>query len=153
MMNAKISDLTEEDKKVFEDMRDWLRSHLKPEHRDKFAEIDCKVFVVHSIIEGRRFDPNNAWQMRALGLGLGDAVAQKLGLVWVIVEDEHGRLPELRNPGTSLRLNAFTAVQKRIHQDGKVEIIPLFHAFCQEIERLRAPKRSLWDRLLGRRLA
>src|SRR5262249_36054847 len=111
-----------------------------------------KLAVVQTILRNRWFDPNEAWQLQALGVGLGDALAQQLGMVWVNVQDQHGRQPILRLPGTSLKLSAFTMIQKRVMQGEEVDVPSLLGTLCHSVEQSRAPKRSLFGRLFGSRL-
>src|SRR5258708_2888976 len=98
-MDGKVSPLTGEDQNRLDAMRKWLRAHVKDDqgrgHYDGNSE--ARLFVVHSIVEQELYDQKNAWQLQALGLGLGDAIAEKLVLAWVMVEyKDFGRVPELQ---------------------------------------------------------
>jgi hypothetical protein len=154
-MDGKVSPLTGEDQNRLDAMRKWLRAHVKDDqgrgHYDGNSE--ARLFVVHSIVEQELYDQKNAWQLQALGLGLGDAIAEKLVLAWVMVEyKDFGRVPELQMPGKSLRMGAFMTIQKRVMAGEKVEVVPLFYAFCQEFERVKAKHGSFFGRLFRSRL-
>jgi hypothetical protein len=151
-MMGKATPLSDADLAIFEDLRGWLRAHLNEEHREKYGELEGKLFLVDHILRNNLFDRNAEWQMHALGVGLGDALAQKLGMEWVIVEADGRRVPVLRLPKTSLRLWAFTMIQKKIAQDEELEVFLLFEALCHRVESIRSPKRSLLGRLFGPRL-
>ena len=151
-MKEKVSALSAGDLTYFEALRDWLRAHFKQEDRDKYNDLNGKLFLVDHIVKNNLFDRNAESQMQALGVGLGDALAQKLGMEWVIVEADNERFPMLSLPGTSLRLSAFTMVQKRVMQGEQFDIFSLFGALCHQIETIRAPKRSLLGRLFGPKL-
>lgn len=148
-----VSELTDQDVADFETMRDWLRGHFKEGAANQYDTLAGKLSVIDAIVRNGWFDRNNLNELQALGLGLGDAIAQQIGLQWAIVTDRHGdRIPILILPRTSLQLSAFTMIQKRIAQNEEVEVFPLFEALCQQIESIRAPKRSLLGRLFGPRL-
>jgi hypothetical protein len=151
-MKGKVTPLTDKDQDYLDEMRNWLRAHFEEGGREKYEEIDRKLFVVHSILQNNWFDRNEAWQLQALGVGLGDALAQKLGMRWAIVETDNERVPILHLPGTSLKLSAFTMIQKRVLNEEDIDVFLLFDAFCHSIEQIRAPKRSFFGRLFGPRL-
>ena len=151
-MKEKVSALAEHDLAYLEEMRNWLRGHFKEGEQGKYNDLGGKLAVIGSILQNNWFDRNEAWQLQALGVGLGDALAQQLGMTWVIVEDDHGRMPVLNLPGTSLKIYALTMIEKRVHQDESFDAVSLFEALCHQIEEIRAPKRSFLGRLFGPRL-
>jgi hypothetical protein len=65
-------------------------------------------------------------------------MAQKLGLVWVAVEDEHGRDPALRDEETSIVAFPMTTISKRIESGETVDVKQLFDMACQGVAGLRA---------------
>jgi hypothetical protein len=151
-MQERVTQLSDDDRAYLDELRKWLRGHFLESECAKYDEIGGKLAVVQTILQNRWFDPNEAWQLHALGVGMGDALAQQLGMVWMIVQDEHGRQPILQLPGTSLKLGAFTMIQKRVVEGEDVDVPSLFEAFCHSVEQIRAPKRSLFGRLFGSRL-
>jgi len=144
-VNEQIGELSDQDKHVFEQMRSWLRGHFKKAEEGKYDTIEGKLCVVDAILRNGWLDKNNAWQLQALGLGFGDAISQQLGMSWTIITDSDGSVPALVFRGTSLKLFAFTAIQKRMAMDEPVDVFPLFDAFCSLVER-RRPK-SFLERL------
>lgn len=151
-MKEKVSAPSIDDLAYLDTLRDWLRGYLEEKQQASYNELNVKIFLVDHILKNNLFDRNQEAQMHALGLGLGDALAQKLGMEWVIVEGDYARLPELILPKTSLRLSAFTMIQKRLMQDEEVNVIALYEALCERVEALRTPKRSVLGRLFGQRL-
>ena len=151
-MPEEVTQLSDNDRAYLDELRKWLRGHFPEGESAKYDEIGGKLAVVQAILDNRWFDPNQAWQLQALGVGMGDALAQQLGMGWVIIDDEHGREPILQLPGTSFRLGAFTMIQKRVIQGENIDVPSLFEAFCHSVEEIRAPKRSLFGRLFGSQL-
>jgi hypothetical protein len=151
-MEEKVIPPSEKDQVHLEEMRNWLRSHFHEGEREKYDKIEGKLFVVQSIVKNNWFDRNESWQLQALGVGFGDAIAQKIGMAWVVVETGNERMPMLQFPGTSLKLAAFTMIQKRVLGGEDIDVFSLFDALCQRVEEIKAPKRSLLGRLFGPRL-
>jgi hypothetical protein len=149
-VKEKVSALLEDDLAYLEALRNWLRGHF--DDRDKYDELNGKLAVVDHVLRDNLLDRNVEAQMHALGVALGDALAQKLGMQWVIVEDDFGRSPMLSLAGTSLKISALTMIQKRIVQGEEFEIFSLFEALCHHVESIRSPKRSWLGRLFGPRL-
>jgi Domain of unknown function (DUF3806) len=82
-MKEKVSALSGEDRAYLEAMRDGLRAYFREEDRDKYNDLNGKLFLVDHILRNNLFDRNDEQQLQALGVGLGDALAQKLGMEWV----------------------------------------------------------------------
>lgn len=86
----------------------------------------------------RWIEPTETWKLQSLGITLGDALSQKLGMVWVRVEDEYGESPALRYPGTTLLIFPLTAISKRIERGEEVDVVELFDGLCRLIEEQKA---------------
>jgi hypothetical protein len=78
-------------------------------------------------------DPGATWELEALGVVLGDALAERLGVPWVLVEDEYGRDPALlAGPGPVLVFPR-TMISKRIGRGESVRAIELFLTVCRGV--------------------
>ena len=75
--------------------------------------------------------------MQSLGVTFGDALAQRLGLSWVTVEDEYGSDPALHEDGTTIVVFPVTTISKRIERGDVVDVQELFDQACMSIGRLR----------------
>jgi NAD-dependent SIR2 family protein deacetylase len=76
--------------------------------------------------------------LQCLGVAFGDALAQRLGLAWVAVEDDQGRDPALVVEGTSILVFPLTSISKRMERGEQVDVHGLFESACRTIERIRA---------------
>lgn len=67
---------------------------------------------------------------------MGDALAQKLGMIWVAVDDEYGRTPALSFSlaNTSIILFPTTMISKRIEIGEEVDVRELFDGICEMIK-------------------
>jgi len=73
------------------------------------------------------------WELQALGVVLGDALAERLGVEWVVVEDEYGRDPALlAGPGPVLVFPQ-TMISKRVERGESVRAIELFLTVCRGV--------------------
>jgi hypothetical protein len=151
-MKEQVTPITGQDAAVLDEMRNWLRGLFKPDAHDSYDTVGGKLAVINTVLRDSKFDRSNVWLLQALGLGFGDALSQRLGMTWAIVTDAQGRTPALILPGTSLKLFAFTTIQKRVEAGEECEAISLFNAFCHQIQRIKQPKQSFLGRLFGPRL-
>ena len=71
-----------------------------------------------------------------MGVVIGDALVQQLGLRWVIAEDEYGRDPALAVPGKTVLLYPLTMISKRVEAGEAVDVFDLFNWTAGQIEDL-----------------
>jgi Domain of unknown function (DUF3806) len=151
-MDEQITPMTDQDAAGFDEMRNFLVGLFTPETQVDYDTLDEKLAIVDAILGDSRFDPSNVGLLQALGVCFGDAISQQLGMEWVIVTNAQGRFPALNLPGTSLKVYAFTTIQKRVENGEEFDAISLFEAFCRDFQSITQPKRSLLGRIFGSRL-
>ena len=93
--------------------------------------------LIDTILQNKWIAPDQTLKLQCLGVTFGDALAQKLGLRWVAVEDKYGRDPALTLEGTSILVFPLTSISKRVERGEEVEVYGLFEDACRTIERLR----------------
>jgi len=81
-------------------------------------------------------EPSETWKLQALGICLGDALAQELLMDWVIVDDEYGLSPALNWPGTTIYTFPQTLISKRIEQGEAVDIKRLFEGTAEMVREM-----------------
>ena len=74
----------------------------------------------------------------AVGAAFGEAVAERAGLKWVMVFDEYGLDFGLQKPMTSLVCFPLSMIQKRVEQDGKLDLVSLVAETARLIESTEA---------------
>lgn len=121
---------------VFEKRR-WVKEHYEPESQHKYETLEGKLQLLDVILKNNWIDPNDTLKLQCLGITFGDALAQELGLKWVIVEDEYGRDPALILEGTSIISFPLTAISKRVQSGETVDVHALFRSASETISRLR----------------
>lgn len=97
-----------------------------------------KLGLLRALIERRTFKPSQTYELQSMGVVLGDAFVQELGLEWVIVQDSQGRDPALRVPRTSILLFPLTMISKRIEGGEQVDVFELFNGVAERVENVRA---------------
>jgi len=136
-MAQKIEALSAEDQTRTEQHRNWVRDHYSPETRHRYDTLEGKLLLLETILQKNWIEPHETWKLQSLGITFGDALAQKLGLQWVAVEDEYGRDPALQDPGTTIILFPLTSISKRIENGEAVDVRQLFEDACQTVARIR----------------
>jgi hypothetical protein len=109
-----ISELTPEDLQRLAKQRGLIEAYLADESRDNYETAVGKLGLLRALLEGNIFEPTQTWELQSMGIVLGDALVQELGLRWVIVEDEYGRDPALAVPGKAALLFPLTMISKRV---------------------------------------
>ncbi len=117
--------------------RTWVCEHYEEAARHKYNTLDGKLTLVDTILRNNWIAPDETLKLQCLGVTFGDALAQRLGLTWVAVEDKYGRDPALTLEGTSVLVFPLTSISKRIERGEEVEVYGLFEDACRTIERLR----------------
>ena len=64
---------------------------------------------------------------------------------WVMVEDDHGRDPAVRLPGTSIILFPLTMISKRIRHGNKVDVFDLFSVVASQVDETRLGASNRWS--------
>jgi hypothetical protein len=113
-----------------------VRDHFTPEARHKYEQLQEKLRLIQAILDAGWIAPRETNKLQCLGITLGDALAQELNLEWIMVEDEHGRDPALRWPGTTVIVFPLTMISKRIEAGEAVSVATLFERVVAGIRQM-----------------
>lgn len=100
--------------------------------------------VVQDLLDRGVLAPDQTYELQALGVVVGDVLAQQLGLDWVAVEDGYGRSRALAGENATTLLFPVTMISRRVEAGIEVDV----RARYQEAESLvkpltlEGPKRS-----------
>jgi hypothetical protein len=122
-----ISEPTPEDLQHLAKQRAFIEGYLADASRDAYATAAGKLGLLRALLEAKVFRPDQTWELQSMGIVLGDALAQELGLRWVMVQDEYGRDPALAVPGRSVLIFPLTMVAKRVEAGQPVDVFDLFN--------------------------
>lgn len=126
-----------EDLERLEAQRTWVRDHYSPDARHKYQTLDGKLTLVQTILDEGWIDSSEIGKLQCLGIVLGDAIAQALEMQWVTVEDEHGRDPALRFPGTTVLVFPQTMISKRVERGETVDVRHLYDGVCEHVREMK----------------
>ena len=118
------------------DAREWVKGHFGGDPEERYGSIEEKLDVLAAILENGWVAPDETAKLQAMGIAFGDAVAQKLMLDWVTVDDEFGRTPALNWPGTSIVSFPVTMIAKRVEDGEPVEVHRLFDGICAQLSEM-----------------
>jgi hypothetical protein len=128
-----VSEPTPEDLAHLAKQRARIEAYLADESRDKYQTAAGKLGLLRALLEAKVFRPDQTWELQSMGIVLGDALAQELGLRWVMVEDEYGRDPALAVPGKSLLVFPLTMISKRVEANRPLDVFDLFNWAAQQV--------------------
>lgn len=137
-MTQKVEPLAAEDIAHAEKQRGWVRDHYEPHGQQQYETVAGKLRLLDTILKNQWVEPSETWKLQSLGITFGDALAQKMGLSWVTVEDDFGRDPALKDPGTAIVVFPLTTISRRIERGEVLDIYDLFSRACSTIGRLRS---------------
>jgi hypothetical protein len=111
-MGQKIAAMSADDAAHIEKQRAWVREHYDANARHHYQTVDGKLRLLETIVHSGWIAPNETWKLQSLGITFGDALAQKMGLMWVTVEDEYGIDPALHDQNTTIVVYPLTTISK-----------------------------------------
>ncbi len=134
----KVTTLTEVDANGLREQRAVVERYLGNDaSKEKFKTAAGKLGTIRAILQAGVFKPNQTYELQCLGIVLGDAFVQELGMEWAMVEDQYGRDPAVRVPGTSIILFPLTMISKRIENGEQVDVFALFNGVAAQVDDLR----------------
>jgi hypothetical protein len=89
--------------------------------------------VLQRLIDDQAFSKTQTYELQSLGVALGDVMASELPLRWMMVTDEFGTDPTLRNKETTIQVNALTMISKRVERDEKVSVSRLLEITREQL--------------------
>ena len=132
-MEQAIHQLLDSDLADLEAKRDWVRNHYEPNARHKYDTVQGKLNLLDAILSNCWVSPDETLKLQCLGIALGDALAQHMTLVWVVVEDDYGRDPALSLAGTTVLVFPQTMISKRVEDGEEIDVFKLFNGICEVV--------------------
>ena len=139
-MNQVVTPPAAEDAEQIEAQRRWVREHFDEDARHLYERRDEKLRLLQTILDAGWIAASETVKLQCLGITLGDALIQELGLEWVMVEDEYGRDPALRKPGTTVLAFPLTMISKRVERGEEVVVRDLFDGVVDYVRRMASDR-------------
>jgi len=132
-----ISELTDGDVAALAEQHSLVESYLGDEEsKRKYQKPVGKLGLLRALLENNVFSPEQTYELQSMGVVLGDAFVQEMGMEWIVVEDSFGRTPALRYPNTTIIIYPITMISKRIEEGKEVNVFDMFNFLAAEIQRL-----------------
>jgi len=132
MYEKKVESLTREESDHLDKQRTWVREHWVPERQHLYDTLDGKLLVLQRILDEKWVGTTETWKLQSMGVTFGDALAQKLGLRWIAVEDKFGRDPALEFPGVDFQSFPVKMISKQVERGEEINVRELFDVLCNE---------------------
>ena len=134
----RITALTEADQQRLRDQRAVVEKYLGNEDsRQKYKTAAGKLGTLRALLQAGAFKREQTYELQCLGIVLGDAFVQELGMEWIMVEDEYGRDPAVRMPNTTIILYPLTMISKRLERGEPVDVFELLNGVAAQVEDLQ----------------
>jgi hypothetical protein len=86
--------------------------------------------VLQELLDRRVVGRNQVYELQAMGVALGDVMANNLGLHWVVVDDRYGRSRALASGEGEDVVFPITMISKRVAAGIPVEIHKLYESIA-----------------------
>jgi hypothetical protein len=135
-----FSGLTQGDRARLSKQRALVEQYLGKDldNLRRYESVAGKLGTIRAILDAGVFRADQTFELQCLGIVLGDALVQELGMEWVMVEDGYGRDPATRVPGTSIVVYPLTMLSKRLECGEVVDVFDLFNAVAAQVNEMRA---------------
>jgi len=90
--------------------------------------------ILQEILDKQVLSRDQAWELQALGVALGDVMAEQLGLTWVVVEDRLGRSRALRFRESENLIFPVTMISKRVEGKVRFRVLELFEETSSRVD-------------------
>ncbi|MEM7502335.1 MAG: DUF3806 domain-containing protein [Pseudomonadota bacterium] len=130
-----VQTLTDDHVSQLSAQREWVAGHF--DNATLYQDTSNKLRVVATVLESNWVDPSETVKLQCLGVALGDALAETVGLDWVTFSLEVDEWPGLRLEKTSLFIHPLTMISKRVEAGEDVDVVELFQELAHQIEELK----------------
>jgi len=90
--------------------------------------------VLQEILDQEILDPDETFELQALGVALGDVLAQQHDLEWVVVNDDLGRSRALRYGEGEDLIFPVTMISKRVEADVDFRVLELYEKSARSLD-------------------
>lgn len=137
----RIDELSVLDRRFMEQQRDLVQDLAERRlGRSLSGERERDIAVLQKILDERLVHPDQTRELQAMGVILGDLLAQELDLRWVIYEDKVGRSRALRYRDTDNYLFPITMISRRREAGSDTPVAEIYRKAYDIIDRVRPPQ-------------
>lgn len=115
-------------------LEDISRRHLG---RGFSGERDSDLDLLQTLLDKRLVQPTQTRELQAMGVIMGELLAEELGMHWVIYEDAQGRSRALRYADTDNFLFPMTMISRRVEAGSTTPVTDIYQKAYGIIDELR----------------
>jgi hypothetical protein len=133
----RISALTSHDERLLREQRakvdELARRHVGTPLTGGASPAD-DLRILQEILDLEVLSRDQTWELQALGVALGDVMAEQLGLTWVVVEDRLGRSRALRFRESQNLVFPVTMISKRVEGNVRFRVRELYDKTSSQVD-------------------
>ena len=104
---------------------------------DTYHNNDKTIFLIQKIIEEKKFQADNTYELQSLGIALGDYLRYKNeGFHWAVIQDEYGRDICMQYKTLAITVFPMTMISKRIEDGESIKVSELICDLLDKINEL-----------------
>ena len=130
----RVSPLTFNDQEYLKEQRTrvnrLMRFHIGQRLRGNRTDVQSLQRIVNS----KKIDKQDQLTLQALGVALGDALANAYGLQWVLYEDLNGRSRALHLKNSEYYIFPVTMISRRYRVGAKVEVQRIYSRMESDLQ-------------------
>ena len=136
--DARIGDLSYLDQQYMTQQRDLINNLAATRLGRQFNGTKANDLEVLQVLLDRRLvRPEQTQELQAMGVIMGDLLAEDLGMRWVVYEDRQGRSRALRYRQTDEYLFPITMISRRQEADNQTPVAEIYQKAYDIIAPLR----------------
>jgi hypothetical protein len=136
-----VSDLSYLDNQYMRSQRNLIEDIVRRSLGSSFTgDASFDIPVLQRLLSEGKVLPHQRQELQAMGIVLGDLLAAKLGMQWVIYEDDLGRSRALQLNATDNFLFPVTMISRRIEAGNTTPVQAIYDKAVTTIEPLIPPK-------------
>ncbi len=124
---TKVMELDDEWKAYLAAHLEWVNGWINPGSEAKFGGLEGRVALLQLVIDSGEIPVEETVKLQALGTYLGQAIVEKTGWQWRVIEDEYGTDIAIQVPGKQSWIFPVTMISKRIENGKHVNVLDLFN--------------------------
>jgi hypothetical protein len=107
--------------------------------RQLHGTLDNDLGILQDLLDRQLVKAEQTLELQAMGVVLGELLAQELSMHWVIYEDRHGRSRALQLEDSENFLFPITMISRRIEADARVDVRAVYDKATALIAPYRKP--------------
>jgi uncharacterized protein DUF3806 len=113
-----------------------IQESVRSRYPRPLAGDDRDLDLLQRLLDDEVFLPTQTHELQSLGLAFGDAIRKRLGLEWIIADDEYGREPALLQSDSAIVIFPLTMVAKRVEAGERLRLRDLVAWLERELREL-----------------